>query len=182
MPADSSSVAPPSIQTSPIIDATAGFNALWNNRLYGMYVMEVIAGGDDFRFIAFNEVIAKISPIPIQPLLGKRLSEAFEPAVAKKYKDRYATCVNSGHIVEFEERFLNKVGEIWWNLSIDPVRNAANEIYQLIVTVADISAQRSAETTQARLLAILEATPDIISVTDAQGLHHYLNRAGQLVF
>ena len=171
-PPDASS---PAAET--IIDATACFKAMWNNRLYGMYVVEVIDKGKDFRFIAFNEALTSISPIPTDQLLGKRLSEALAPAIAQQYQERYAACVNSGHIVEFEEQLSSgKNSEIWWNLSIDPVRNAENEIHQLIVTVADMTDKRQSETELAAsrevLQTILDTVPSAIFWKDHDS--HYL--------
>jgi PAS domain S-box-containing protein len=45
--------------------------------------------------------------------------------------------------------------------------------------IRDLSAQKKAEAAQARLLSILEATPDIVSTTSPDGNYLYLNRAGR---
>ncbi len=174
LPSASTPIAP------PIIDATACFNALWNNKLYGMYVMEVLETGKDFRFLAFNEVMSAISPMPTAQLLGKRLDEAVDAETAQKYRHRYATCVNSGHIVEFEEKFAQETGNVWWNLSIDPVRNANQEIHQLIVTVADITAKRLAEraleTSEKILQQVIDAIPATIIWKDCDSRYLGCNR------
>ncbi|NEO85272.1 MAG: PAS domain S-box protein [Spirulina sp. SIO3F2] len=47
--------------------------------------------------------------------------------------------------------------------------------------ILDVSDRKQTEKEQERLLAILEATPDIIGIADAQGNNLYLNRAGQVV-
>ncbi len=149
-------------EAKPIIDATACFNALWNNRLYGMYVMEVINGGEDFRFLDFNEVMKAISPVPTAQILGKRLSETFNPETAQKYRQHYASCVTAGHIFEFEEKFTQGTSDIWWNLSVDPVKNLAGEVYQIIVTVADITSRRQAETALAESREVLQKVIDTV--------------------
>ncbi len=173
------------IGANPIIDATACFNALWNNKLYGMYLMEVIDHGRDFRFVAFNEVMSAISPIPTEQLLGKRLGEAMDAEAAQIYHHRYASCVHSGHIVEFEEKFSQDNGNgetshLWWNLSIDPVKNADQDIYQLIVTVADITAKRQAEralqASQQVLQQVIDAIPATIIWKDCDSRYLGCNR------
>lgn len=169
-PSDSSSDRPQAqpAQAQPIIDATACFYALWNNRLYGMYIMEVIEDGKDFRFLAFNDAIyqqqgiAEASPVPLKQLLGQRLSEALPADIAHEYHQHYAQCVHSGHIVEFETHLKGST-DTWWNLSIDPVKDASGKIYQLIVTVADTTAKRSAErslhTSRQVLQQVIDAMP-----------------------
>ena len=171
----------PAPEAKPIIDATACFNALWNNRLYGMYVVEVINGGEDFRFLDFNEAMRAMSPVPAAQMLGKRLREAFSPETAQKHQQRYATCVNSGHIVEFEEKFEQEAINVWWNTSVNPVRNAAGEIYQLIVTVADVTSKRQIETALAEsremLQKIVDAVPSAIFWKDRESRYLGCNRA-----
>ncbi|BAB74180.1 PAS domain-containing sensor histidine kinase [Anabaena sp. FACHB-709] len=48
-----------------------------------------------------------------------------------------------------------------------------------IAVVRDISERVEAEREQKRLLAILEATPDIVGIADASGINCYLNQAAQ---
>ncbi len=50
---------------------------------------------------------------------------------------------------------------------------------QLMACVRDVSDRKQIEAEQSRLLAILEATPDLVGIADAQGNNLYLNRAGQ---
>jgi two-component system, NtrC family, sensor kinase len=168
------------ISAQSIIDPTACFNALWNNQLYGMYVMEVIEGGKDFRFLAFNEVMTEMNLVPTARLLGKRLGETTDAQTAQKYQQRYASCVRSGHIVEFEEKISQETGSIWWNLSIEPVRNAAQEIHQLIITVADITAKRQAEialqASEQILQQVIDAMPATIIWKDCDSRYLGCNR------
>jgi PAS domain S-box-containing protein len=177
--ADASSVSAPPI-IDAIIDATACFDALWNNKLYGMYVIEVIEAGKDFRFLAFNEVMSAMSPVPTAQLVGKRLGEALEAEAAQKYRHCYTSCVKSGHIVEFEETFVQESGNVWWNLSIDPVRDTRQEIHQLIVTVADITAKRQVErelqTSRQILQQVIDALPSAVIWKDCDSRYLGSNR------
>ena len=155
----------------PVIDATACFNALWNNRLYGMYIMEVIEGGKDFRFLAFNDAIyqqkglIESSPVPLDQLLGKRLSQALPSEMTQHYHQHYANCVSSGHIIEFETHIPSGDDDTWWNLSVEPVKDAAGKIYQLIVTIADITARRQAEISVKNSRQVLQHVVDAMPLS-----------------
>ena len=156
------------LEAKPIIDATACFNALWNNRLYGMYIVEVIEGGKDFRFLAFNDAIHRqkglieSSHVPLNQLLGKRLGQELPAEIAQPYRQRYESCVRSGHIVKFERHIPSSSGDTWWSFSIDPVKNAAGDIYQLIVTTADITDTRQAEVELHTSRRVLQQVIDVM--------------------
>ncbi len=173
------------LEAKPIIDATACFSALWSNRLYGMYIVEVIEGGKDFRFLAFNDAIyqqkglANSSPVPLDELIGKRLNQALPEDVAQRYHQQYAACVSSRHIIEFEVHIPSQSGDTWWNFSVDPVKNAASEIYQLIITTADITDRRQAEvalhTSQRVLQQVIDAMPLAIVWKDRDSVYQGCN-------
>ncbi len=169
----------------PIIDAAACFYALWNNRLYGMYIMEVLENGKDFRFLGFNDTfhqlegIVKASPTPIHQLVGQRLSTGLPPEMARHYRRYFASCVRSGHIVEFEEHIPSSSGDTWWNLSIEPVRNQSGEIYQLIATVADITDKRRAEialqASRQVLQQVIDSMPSAVMWKDRNSIYKGCN-------
>ena len=48
-------------------------------------------------------------------------------------------------------------------------------------TVRDITARKQAEATRDRLIAILEATPDMVGIADPSGHCRYFNRAGRIL-
>lgn len=145
------------------IDPIACFNAMWRNRLYGMYVLDVVDGGNDFRFLAFNQAMTRMSPIPTSKLEGKLLSEALKPQDAKRYHQHYSDCIRCGHINRFEEIFVDHHGETtWWVLSVDPVRDKEGEIYQLIVTAADISDERRAKAELQKSQQVLQKVMDTV--------------------
>ena len=144
------------------ISPMACFEAIWRNRLYGMYVLEVIEGGKDFRFLTFNDAMAAMSPFPVKQLEGKLLSEALPPENAQRYQSHYARCIQSEHIIEFEDFFIYGENKTWWNLSVDPVRDDAGRIYQLIVTAADITDTRRAEASLHESRQVLQKVVDTV--------------------
>ncbi|MEL6490876.1 MAG: PAS domain-containing protein [Cyanobacteria bacterium J06634_6] len=72
--------------------------------------------------------------------------------------------------------------EAWLSTSKIPLHNADGMVSGILGIIEDITQKKEAEDQKARLLAILEATPDIVSITDASGHHCYLNQAGQRMF
>lgn len=72
--------------------------------------------------------------------------------------------------------------QAWVRTSKIPLHDPRGKVNGILGIVEDITARKEAEDTRARLLAILEATPDVVSIIDAKGNHHYLNRAGQRLF
>ena len=72
--------------------------------------------------------------------------------------------------------------QAWVRTDKVPLHNELGEVTGVLGVVEDITDRKEAKDRQDRLLAILEATPDIVGITDALGNHHYLNRAGKEMF
>lgn len=71
--------------------------------------------------------------------------------------------------------------QAWISISKIPLHNARSEVSGLVGIIEDITEQKETKENQTRLLAILEATPDLVSSADAAGNNLYLNRAGQQI-
>ncbi|MFW6078884.1 MAG: PAS domain S-box protein [Gemmatimonadota bacterium] len=63
-----------------------------------------------------------------------------------------------------------------------PILEDGGTIVGAVVAFRDVTARRRAEEAQARLIAILDATPDLVGIADAQGRTLYLNRAFRRAF
>jgi two-component system, NtrC family, sensor kinase len=72
--------------------------------------------------------------------------------------------------------------QAWLRTSKIPLHDAAGTVTGILCVLEDITDRKESDEQQVRLLAILEATPDVVGITDAVGNHRYLNRAGQLIF
>lgn len=85
--------------------------------------------------------------------------------------------------LNIEEPQLQAGGrQAWLRTDKVPLHNHSGEVVGVLGVVEDITDRKETKQKQDRLLAILEATPDIVGITDALGNHHYLNRAGQKTF
>ena len=78
----------------------------------------------------------------------------------------------------FETQNINSSGEIYpVEVTLDYIALEGEEYQSAIVR--NISDRKQAEQEQARLIAILEATTDIVGMADVRGNNLYLNQAGQ---
>ncbi len=93
------------------------------------------------------------------------------------------TAVNQllkGKSWELEYRIVRPDGSIRHLLGQgQPIFNSDSQVEKLFGTVVDITERKLAEQAQARLTAILEATPDIVGICDATGRKIYINPAAR---
>jgi len=114
-----------------------------------------------------------------QELIGRQVSDLLTPQAAEENRERNRR-QSLGLPVpsEFEAMAVRKDGSQF------PLQTSMAQI-QLpdglanIAFVSDISARKLAEQNQARLTAILEATPDYVGMADPTGRLVYINRAGR---
>ncbi|NEQ50604.1 MAG: PAS domain S-box protein [Leptolyngbya sp. SIO3F4] len=78
-----------------------------------------------------------------------------------------------------EHRIITPSGQLKWVQTIARPEQKTDEAILWDGLIIDISDRKQVEKEQQRLLSILEATPDIVGICDAQGNHLYLNQAGQ---
>ena len=69
--------------------------------------------------------------------------------------------------------------QFWGELSVSVSRDADGSPEFIIGMVDDITDRKNAEETQRRLTMIVDATPDFVGISNAQGKVIYLNRAAQ---
>ena len=85
--------------------------------------------------------------------------------------------------IDIVEPMLQTGGrQAWLKTSKIPLHDNNGKVSGIFGIFSDITDQKEAADRQARLLDILEATPDVVSIIDAEGNHRYMNRAGQLIF
>ncbi|MBD2329354.1 PAS domain-containing protein [Alkalinema sp. FACHB-956] len=158
--------------------------SLWEGVSYGIYVLDVLEEGQDFRFKAFNPFIARTCLVPVDQLLGKTLTEAFPLETAARYRQHYQSCVQSQQSQVFEECLTRDGQETWWMLTVSPLLNH-DRVEQLLVTLVDITerAQLEAERkaaevalaeSEAKFRRLVENAHDIIGIWTLDGTLTYL--------
>ncbi len=104
-------------------------------------------------------------------VLGKHLWDDFPLLVETKFYEESRRALTEQKTVVFEE--LYPYTNCWVESRIQPCRNGATIYYQ------DISARLQAKDEQSRLVSILEATTDFVSIFDTKGKPPFINRAGR---
>jgi PAS domain S-box-containing protein len=130
---------------------------LWEGVSYGIFVLDVLDEGKEFRYAAFNPAMSHTSQIPVDQLLGKTITEALPGEMATLYHDRYSKCLRSQQSISFEEHFCYNNQETWWLLTVNPLCNN-NQIEQLLVTAINISDRKVAEAQHQHVEKMLQLT------------------------
>jgi PAS domain S-box-containing protein len=146
------------------------FKDVWNAVECGMFVVEVLGDGEDFRHIAFNPAMAKILLIPIEEILGKTVTEVLGTQRGSICCQHYRECFLTGKVMSYEER-LEFNGQVsFWSLTIAPIRNQEGAIHQMVVTAHDASIRKQAEAQvkekEEFLLSIYDGCNNTIFVID----------------
>lgn len=153
---------------------------LWEGVSYGMFLMEVLAAGQEFRFVAFNPAMEQLSPIPTDHLMGKTLGEAFPAEIAQVYRQHYRIATTTAQSVTLEEAFDQGGQKVSWLLTINPLHNPT--ITHILVTVTDISDRPSQpeppnQTARLLLQQILDEVPIAVLWKDRNFVFQGCNRA-----
>ena len=80
--------------------------------------------------------------------------------------------------LHYEHRIVTPSGQLKWIQTVSRPEKQTDGTILWDGLMIEISDRKQAEKEQRRLLSILEATPDIVGICDAQGNHLYLNQAG----
>ena len=124
---------------SSTVDTTAFYNALWNTSEIQLYILDVIASGEDFRFLDFSRACRERSPVSVQALKGRTLTASFSQEVADRYRQHYARCVRTRQPISFEEALANEGQTTYWRAMVCPLTFTKGDVSQLIVTLSDIT-------------------------------------------
>ncbi len=108
---------------------------------------------------------------PRHTLQSKSLQEILPKTLSPDFALRCQAAVTARTPAQFECH--DETIDTWYDVGVAPVAGG------LSVTVGDITPRKRVEESQARLLAILEATPDLIAINDMRGKICYFNRAGR---
>ena len=134
-------------------------NSFWNDRFYeiiGYYRGEIERPSFEFvQTIIHPEDLQKVQSEFTKVLHG-------EAAYDVEYRLRH----KAGHYV-----YVHSKGK--------PVFNKDNALIRLVGVIRDISARKKAEEENQKLVAIIEATPDYVSLANTDGQLRYVNEAGR---
>jgi len=153
--------------------------SIWEGVDYGIYVLDILDEGTEFRYVKFNPAILNVSPMPLEPLVGKTMAEALPAEMANHYRQRYRECIQSRKTLFFEESFFANEQETWWLINVTPLFDSFANIYQLVVTVTDITERKQAEQERQLFVSLIENSSDFIGFASLEGKPLFLNEAGR---
>jgi len=123
----------------------AFLQSIWDNINYGIFVLDVINDGEDFRFVSFNPATIKASNQSLESFVGKTLKQVLSPEMAEVFIPRYLEVVLSGESIFFEEQFLNEHDLSWLFITLAPLKNAQGKVYKIIGTSENITERKRIE-------------------------------------
>ncbi|MBM4255436.1 MAG: PAS domain S-box protein [Deltaproteobacteria bacterium] len=140
--------------------------------------------GLDGRLLLVNQKLSDILGYTVDELQQKSCSEVTHPGDREATK-KAAQRVLSGKDLSFvlEKRSLRKDGTVvWTRVTSVLVRSGSGVPLYYVDVMEDISMRKQIEAEQARLIAILENTPDFVATTTIDGRGIYMNRATRELF
>ena len=109
---------------------------------------------------------------PSPALLGRRLHDVFPREQADRSVAAIRRALDEGGPVDLEYVLDLPDGRAWFAGTASPLGDGT-----VLWVARDITERRAAEAERARLLAILEATPDVVSLATPDGRVVYVNQA-----
>ncbi|MBL8205426.1 MAG: PAS domain S-box protein [Blastocatellia bacterium] len=142
------------------------------------HILQVLEGlTDGFSTFDENWCFAFVSPKCQQlynlpdGLIGKNLWQEFPLLAESAFHVEAIRAREENRIIAVEERC--PYTKLWIESRIQPCRNGFAIYYQ------DLSERQKARDEQSRLVSILEATTDFVSIFDTKGKPPFINRAGR---
>ena len=152
--------------------------SIWEGVDYGIFVLDVLNNGEEFRYVKINPAMLKMSPVPLELFVGKIIAEVLPAEMGDIYLRYYRQCVESGKSLFFEESFCCDNQETWWLLNVTPLFNSACQVHQLVVTVTNITERKQAEQDRQMFVSLIENSSDFIGCASLEGQSLFVNEAG----
>lgn len=135
--------------------------------------------GMEGRIIHANRAAVELSGYSEEELRHLRFQQITHPDDVRADEAAFER-LTAGEIESYQrrKRFIRKDGRAVWALvTRSMLRNSGGAPRYVITQIEDITERRAVEEGQRRLTAILEATTDLVGISDAGGRLVYLNHA-----
>jgi PAS domain S-box-containing protein len=125
----------------------------------------------EWRYTYMNSRASLLLQHPGHALLGRNVWEVFPDAVETSFYVMFNKAMNERVPVEFVEYYERL--KAWFEIKVYPSPEGVSVYFR------DVTSRKRAEQEMERLVAIMEATTDLVGITDLQGRVSYMNRAGR---
>lgn len=135
-------------------------------------------------FLKVNQSVCEILGYSEQELPGKNVAEITHPEDLNAGSHALEQIL-MGEIRAFqiEKRYVHSSGRlVWGHLSVSLVRDSQNQPLYFIAQIQDITVRKQAEAERAKLIAIVEATPDVVGMVNLDERISYLNSSARKIF
>ncbi|MGB3514491.1 MAG: PAS domain S-box protein, partial [Microcoleaceae cyanobacterium] len=109
-----------------------------------IFVLDVLGNGE-FRYVSFNPACERLTGLSTLKYKGKTPQQALSPETAKLVTEHYQTCVTAGECMSYEGCLSIEGKETWWITTLCPLQNEQGQIYRLVSSSTDITAQKQTE-------------------------------------
>lgn len=132
------------------------------------------------RYVGCNEAFAAFLGRSRTEIIGKTAYDLAPTHLAEVYHQADMRLMHQRTAQVYEAEVKSASGESRFvQFSKAPIFDNAGNVIGLVGAIQDITGRRKAEQETARLMEILENTPDVIGMADAQGQVVYMNKAGR---
>lgn len=132
------------------------------------------------RYVGCNAAFAAFLGRHRSEIIGKTAYDLAPPHLAETYHQADLALMRQRSTQIYEAEVIAANGESRVvQFSKAPIVDSAGNVVGLIGAMQDLTERKRAEQETARLMEILENTPDVIGMADAQGRVVYMNKAGR---
>jgi PAS domain S-box-containing protein len=158
-------------------ESEARFRAVFENAGIGIVLADT--GG---RLLDSNLALQTLLGYQADELTARRFSELAHPDDVKSNQERFEELIaRERPSYQIENRYLRRDGEVVWaRVTGSLVTNGGVGPY-VIAMMEDVTARIQAQEDHARLVAVLESTPDFVGISDSSGRVRSLNRAARVM-
>ncbi|OGN72261.1 MAG: hypothetical protein A2X25_00945 [Chloroflexi bacterium GWB2_49_20] len=145
-----------------------------------IFLLEV-EGKAQYRFVSVNSAFCRVTGLPREAVIGKRVDEVIPEPSLKMVLGKYRRAIKTKSIVRWEEISDYPSGQLTGDASISPVFNAQGHCTHLVGSVHDITERKRAEEALKNernfALLVMNSMGQGLTVTDEQGCFEYVNPA-----
>lgn len=143
----------------------------------------------EHRYKLINRKFESLFNTTFAEIIGKSIYEVWSPEIAEAFARNNQQVIEGGMPLQIEEFAPHEDGLHTYRTIKFPLYDAKGIPYAVCGISTDITdvcdelrLRKIAEAERAKLIAILEATPDIIGTIDLEERIHYLNSAARQIF
>ncbi len=155
--------------------------SIYDGVAHPIFVVDVL-NEQEFYLADWNQFTERNLNLPASEVAGKPMVETIFGSRGSLVQQRFKQCITTEQPVTYEE-WLTISGKIsWWQTTLNPLRNQAGEIYQIVGTTFEITDRKVAEAQLQQQARDLELALQELQRTQIQMVQsEKMSSLGQLV-